>query len=106
MSMARRSADLDKWRRQYDLPMHVFGWRDDYRQAGLTRNALYLMRPDGYVALASPVATAEALARYLTARQNQILETRVVIASEAKQSTLATTASHGLLRFARNDGAR
>jgi hypothetical protein len=28
-----------------------------------------------------------------------------VIASEAKQSTLATTASHGLLRFARNDGA-
>jgi len=52
-------ADLDAWRRRYDLPMRVFDWRDDYRQAGLMRNALYLMRPDGYVALASPVATAE-----------------------------------------------
>jgi 2-polyprenyl-6-methoxyphenol hydroxylase-like FAD-dependent oxidoreductase len=62
-------ADLDAWRRRYELPMQVFDWRDDYRYAGLMRNALYLMRPDGYVALASPVATAEALARYLTARR-------------------------------------
>jgi hypothetical protein len=49
--------------------MHVFGWRGEYQKAGLARNALYLMRPDGYVALASPVATSEALARYLTARR-------------------------------------
>jgi len=62
-------AELDRWRRQYDLPMHVFGWRGEYQKAGLARNALYLMRPDGYVALASPVATSEALARYLTARR-------------------------------------
>jgi len=62
-------AELDKWRRQYDLPMHVFDWRDDFKKAGLARNALYLLRPDSYVALASPVATSEALARYLTARR-------------------------------------
>jgi 2-polyprenyl-6-methoxyphenol hydroxylase-like FAD-dependent oxidoreductase len=62
-------AELDAWRRRYDLPMHVFDWRDDFKKAGLARNALYLMRPDGYVGLASPVATSEALARYLTARR-------------------------------------
>ena len=62
-------AELDRWRRRYDLPMHVFGWRGEYQKAGLARNALYLLRPDGYVGLASPVATSEALARYLTARR-------------------------------------
>ena len=61
--------ELDRWRRQYDLPMQVFGWRGEYQKAGLARNALYLLRPDGYVGLASPVATSEALARYLTARR-------------------------------------
>jgi 2-polyprenyl-6-methoxyphenol hydroxylase-like FAD-dependent oxidoreductase len=34
------------------LPLHVFPWRAEMRRAGLRRDALYLVRPDGYVAVA------------------------------------------------------
>jgi 2-polyprenyl-6-methoxyphenol hydroxylase-like FAD-dependent oxidoreductase len=51
------------------LPLHVFPWRSATRRAGLERNALYLVRPDGYVGLAAADAQASALARYLDERQ-------------------------------------
>ena len=35
-----------------ELPLHVFPWRPEMGRAGLRRNAVYLVRPDGYVALA------------------------------------------------------
>jgi hypothetical protein len=38
------------------LPLHAFAWRPDIRRSGLRRGALYLVRPDGYVALADPRA--------------------------------------------------
>jgi hypothetical protein len=34
----------------------LFAWRRGMRRAGLLRAALYLVRPDGYVALADPHA--------------------------------------------------
>ena len=34
------------------LPLHAFPWRDAMRASGLARNAGYLIRPDGYVAVA------------------------------------------------------
>jgi 2-polyprenyl-6-methoxyphenol hydroxylase-like FAD-dependent oxidoreductase len=34
------------------LALHEFGWADPMGEAGLQRDALYLVRPDGYVALA------------------------------------------------------
>jgi 2-polyprenyl-6-methoxyphenol hydroxylase-like FAD-dependent oxidoreductase len=34
------------------LPLHVFPWRPEMARAGLGRNAAYLVRPDGYVAVA------------------------------------------------------
>ena len=33
------------------LPLHVFPWRPAMGRAGLQRDAVYLVRPDGYVAL-------------------------------------------------------
>jgi len=33
------------------LPLHVFPWRPEMGRAGLQRNAVYLVRPDAYVAL-------------------------------------------------------
>ena len=36
------------------LPLHVFSWRPAMSRAGLTEDGLYLVRPDGYVALADP----------------------------------------------------
>ena len=40
------------------LPLHVFPWRPEMGRAGLRRNAVYLVRPDGYVALADPGGSA------------------------------------------------
>jgi len=39
--------------RELHLPLHVFAWSDRTKETGLQRDALYLVRPDGYVALAS-----------------------------------------------------
>jgi hypothetical protein len=46
------------------LPMHVFPWRPEMRRSGLRRGALYLVRPDGYVALADPRAEPARLREY------------------------------------------
>ena len=47
------------------LPLHVFPWQPEYDAAGLTRDALYLLRPDTYVALADTAAMPGAIERYL-----------------------------------------
>lgn len=49
------------------LPLHVFPWRPESDGADLRRDAFYLVRPDGYVALADPDAGAAALTSYLDA---------------------------------------
>ncbi len=51
------------------LPLHVFPWRPEMGRAGLRRNAVYLVRPDGYVALADPEGSAAAVTSYLDARK-------------------------------------
>ena len=51
------------------VPLHVFPWRTEAGQAGLQQGAVYLVRPDGYVALADPVGRAEAIASYFDARR-------------------------------------
>ena len=51
------------------LPVHVFSWRTEIERAGLQRNAAYLLRPDGYVALADANGHADAVALYLERHQ-------------------------------------
>jgi hypothetical protein len=51
------------------LRLHVFPWLPATARAGLQRNAAYLVRPDGYVALADPAGNARAIASYLDARR-------------------------------------
>jgi 2-polyprenyl-6-methoxyphenol hydroxylase-like FAD-dependent oxidoreductase len=48
------------------IPMHEFAWRNEAGRAGLTRDALYLIRPDGYVALVEPRQDAARLGEYLS----------------------------------------
>ena len=43
-------------------------------RTGLRRNAVYLVRPDGYVALADSEASPNALSSYLTAREISSLQ--------------------------------
>ena len=58
------SAELAAWCAARDVPLHVFGWRSEYEKAGLARDALYLLRPDTYVALADASGAASALDSY------------------------------------------
>jgi 2-polyprenyl-6-methoxyphenol hydroxylase-like FAD-dependent oxidoreductase len=50
---------------ELQLPLHQFAWRSEMRRCGLLRAALYLVRPDGYVALADPLADPARLRDYL-----------------------------------------
>jgi hypothetical protein len=50
------------------LPLHVFPWRPQMRPTGLRRNVVYLLRPDGYVALVDPKGNATTITAYLDAR--------------------------------------
>jgi 2-polyprenyl-6-methoxyphenol hydroxylase-like FAD-dependent oxidoreductase len=50
------------------LPLHVFPWRVPIAKTGLKRDASYLVRPDGYVALADPHGDPKTLGAYLDAR--------------------------------------
>jgi 2-polyprenyl-6-methoxyphenol hydroxylase-like FAD-dependent oxidoreductase len=50
------------------LALHEFPWRREMIRAGLERDAVYLVRPDGYVALARAGAAVEVLGSYLDAR--------------------------------------
>jgi 2-polyprenyl-6-methoxyphenol hydroxylase-like FAD-dependent oxidoreductase len=50
------------------LPIHAFAWTPEMGRAGLARGALYLVRPDGYIALADPGGDPERLGRYFTGR--------------------------------------
>jgi hypothetical protein len=51
------------------LPLHVFGWRPEYEATGIARDAVLLMRPDTYVALADPSGSFAALERYAADRR-------------------------------------
>ena len=51
------------------LSLHVFPWRPEVGRTGLQRNAVYLVRPDGYVALADREGSATAVSSYLDARK-------------------------------------
>ena len=55
---------LTAWCEQQRVPLHVFDWRTAHEAAGLARDALYLLRPDTYVALVEPSGTTDALERY------------------------------------------
>jgi hypothetical protein len=50
------------------LPLHRFAWQAGMQRAGLQSGALYLIRPDGYVALADPHADPERLRQYVGER--------------------------------------
>jgi 2-polyprenyl-6-methoxyphenol hydroxylase-like FAD-dependent oxidoreductase len=51
------------------LPLHVFPWSPDMDRSGLLRDAVYLVRPDGYIALVNAGGGAAALTSYLDARK-------------------------------------
>ena len=63
------TGELEAWCRQRGLPLHVWSWRGSFGSAGLGPDAAYLVRPDGYVALAAATGHAAAIASYLDSRR-------------------------------------
>ncbi|GAC1481480.1 MAG: FAD-dependent monooxygenase [Gemmatimonadaceae bacterium] len=60
-------SDLMQTCAELGLRIHPFPWRPEMARAGLRRDAVYLIRPDGHVALADPDARPERLRQYLHA---------------------------------------
>ncbi len=56
--------DLRAWCDRHGMILREFEWRQEHDEAGFARNAGYLLRPDGYVALCDPGASAQALEDY------------------------------------------
>jgi 2-polyprenyl-6-methoxyphenol hydroxylase-like FAD-dependent oxidoreductase len=50
------------------LQLHTFAWQESMDRAGFEKGAYYLVRPDGYIALADPGADPEQLGRYFAER--------------------------------------
>ncbi len=65
-------AELAAWCADNDVSVHVFDWRPEYRAVGLARDAIYLLRPDTYVALADASGASAALDRYFAEHRIQI----------------------------------
>lgn len=57
-----------QWCAAHGIPLHVFPWAKAHEAAGLARDAMYLLRPDTYVALAETSGSVEALDRYFATR--------------------------------------
>jgi hypothetical protein len=51
------------------LALHEWPWRDACGRAGLARDAVYLVRPDGYVGLVEPGPNIGAVVTYLDDRR-------------------------------------
>ena len=50
------------------LPLQAFPWSLEMERVGLSRNAAYLVRPDGYVAVAEPESSLTKIASFLDSR--------------------------------------
>jgi 2-polyprenyl-6-methoxyphenol hydroxylase-like FAD-dependent oxidoreductase len=57
--------EIQKICAERSLSLHIFPWREEMRPAGFLRDAVYLVRPDGHVALASPAAGAKRVFSFL-----------------------------------------
>jgi 2-polyprenyl-6-methoxyphenol hydroxylase-like FAD-dependent oxidoreductase len=62
------SGALASWCRDHDVPLSRFAWHDRHEEAGLARDAAYLLRPDTYVALADPAGAPSRIERYFADR--------------------------------------
>ncbi len=47
------------------LPLHTFEWREAMGTAGLQRDAIYLLRPDGYIGFAGTAGQVDRLVAYI-----------------------------------------
>ena len=56
--------DLKVWCNTYKIPLHEFEWLPAHQNAGLVHDALYLLRPDTYIAFTDAQGSAQAVSEY------------------------------------------
>jgi 2-polyprenyl-6-methoxyphenol hydroxylase-like FAD-dependent oxidoreductase len=61
--------ELAYWCAAHLIPLRRFDWAPEHADAGLLQDAVYLIRPDSYVALADPTASVARLADYFCRHQ-------------------------------------
>ena len=62
------TAGLNDACQRLNLPLHVFAWNDAAERVGFKKDAYYVVRPDGYVGLASATQDVGALKTYVRSR--------------------------------------
>ncbi|HVS34098.1 MAG TPA: FAD-dependent monooxygenase [Gemmataceae bacterium] len=75
------------------LALHSFPWRPSLGRSGLRRNAVYLIRPDGYVGLADPTGRAAVIEQYLENNKIRFADHAGQVAAGDRQSPVAARAS-------------
>jgi 2-polyprenyl-6-methoxyphenol hydroxylase-like FAD-dependent oxidoreductase len=61
--------ELTNWSQCNKIALHAFAWHEVHERAGLARDAMYLIRPDMYVALAAEKQDPHTLNRYFSERE-------------------------------------
>ncbi|MGH8486146.1 MAG: FAD-dependent monooxygenase, partial [Pseudomonas sp.] len=62
------SASLVQWCSDHAIPVDVFNWSPSHEAAGLVRDAVYLIRPDSYIAMAWSTVSPQVLETYFEER--------------------------------------
>ncbi len=58
------NSELRAWCEKQHIILQRIEWKSDYQKAGFTRDAMYLIRPDMYVALVTTQSSPDVLERY------------------------------------------
>jgi 2-polyprenyl-6-methoxyphenol hydroxylase-like FAD-dependent oxidoreductase len=82
------NAALVQWCDAHDVPLHVFDWDRQCETAGLARNALYLVRPDAYVALADATGNPESVDIYFTSRSIKLFPAHAISSARSDGAAL------------------
>lgn len=61
--------EIHDWCAVNGAPLHAYRWSRAAKAAGVQEDAVYLLRPDGYVALAQVTGSARALDRFFASRK-------------------------------------
>ncbi|OAQ59404.1 PheA/TfdB family FAD-binding monooxygenase [Pochonia chlamydosporia 170] len=64
---------LVAWCKKHDIPLTEFEWKSDCASVGLTQDAVYVLRPDGHVALVQKSVDVDAIERYFADRQIRLV---------------------------------
>jgi 2-polyprenyl-6-methoxyphenol hydroxylase-like FAD-dependent oxidoreductase len=60
---------ITQWAQKMDIKLFTFHWNDQYAEAGLIRDVVYLLRPDHYIAGIFEGSSTESLDAYFLARE-------------------------------------